>query len=64
VWTSPAKTIKRRAAVDGCNPVSFPGRPCRSRGEGQFENGDPPDMSLVHPAVLRYLTEIGTARTT
>jgi len=30
-------TIKRRAAVDRCNPVSFPGQPCRERGEGWGE---------------------------
>jgi len=30
--TSPAKTIKRRAAVDRCNPVSFPGQCCAKAG--------------------------------
>jgi hypothetical protein len=37
--TSPAKTIKRRAAVDRCNPVVFPDSPA-ARGRGQGEGAD------------------------
>jgi hypothetical protein len=34
---NPALFAARDAAVDRCNPVSFPGQPCRLRGREGFE---------------------------